>query len=270
MKLWLNGAIATCRFELQRSFTFQRTSVSLMLALFPPTMLFLLSLGTKVSGDLTGFQDFAKLISVLLISLVCLLSQLLWATPNVYSELEGKSWGFIASRPGARISILLGKFLASFVVSFAISLLALSLCVIIADRMLGILNPEKFWIAMSGVYLFACLAYSAIFSLIGTLFIKRAMVVGAGYIIGSEMVLASIPGVLINQFTVRFHLQELGIRWAGWFFPSPSSLKDYRLVFGEGLPIALHIGLLFLIAAVALGLAGWIIVSREFITTEES
>ena len=172
MKLWLNGAIATCRFELQRSFTFQRTSVSLMLALFPPTMLFLLSLGTRVSGDLTGFQDFAKLISVLLISLVCLLSQLLWATPNVYSELEGKSWGFIASRPGARISILLGKFLASFVVSFAISLLALSLCVIIADRMLGILNPEKFWIAMSGVYLFACLAYSAIFSLIGTLFIQ--------------------------------------------------------------------------------------------------
>ena len=79
MKLWLNGAIATCRFELQRSFTFQRTSVSLMLALFPPTMLFLLSLGTRVSGDLTGFQDFAKLISVLLISLVCLLSQLLWA-----------------------------------------------------------------------------------------------------------------------------------------------------------------------------------------------
>ncbi|MFK7765761.1 MAG: hypothetical protein AB8B55_00870 [Mariniblastus sp.] len=264
------GAIATCRFELQRSFTFQRTAVSVILAMFPPTMLFLLSLGSKVAASSSGLQDFSKLLTVFLIALVCLLSQLLWATPNVNSELEGKSWGFISSRPGGRVSIFLGKFLASFCVSLTISLVALSLCVLVADRMLGVSQLESFWIAMFGVYGFGCFVYSAVFSMIGTLFIKRGMVVAAGYLVGSEIVLASVPGVLINKLTIRFHLQELGIRWAGWFLPSPSKLEDYRKVFGNGLPTWAHMGILLLIAAAALAIGIWIIVSREYITTEES
>ena len=36
MNQWLNGALATCTFELRRSFTIQRTAVSAVLALFPP------------------------------------------------------------------------------------------------------------------------------------------------------------------------------------------------------------------------------------------
>ena len=39
MRLWLNGALATCLFELRRSFTVQRTAVSLVLAAFPSSAL---------------------------------------------------------------------------------------------------------------------------------------------------------------------------------------------------------------------------------------
>ena len=219
---------------------------------------------------MSTIQSTSTFLTILLVSIVCLLSLLLWATPNVHSELEGKSWSFIASRPGGRVSVFLGKFLASFLVSFAISLIAISLCVLIANRMLGSGNPQRLWLSLSGVYLLGCAVYAAIFSMLGTLFIKRSMVVAAGYVIGSDFVLASIPGALINKLTIRYHLQEIGISWLGWFFPSFMPEKDYRIVYGEAWPTIWHVLIIFGITAAMLAIGGWIIVNREYITTDES
>ena len=269
---WLNGALATCSFELRRSFTFQRTAVSVVLALFPPVMMGLLILGTEMSGEpqaRAGIQEFSKLITILLVSLVCILSLLLWATPNVSSELEGKSWNFVASRPGGRISIFLGKFLASFLISFAISVSAISLCILLANARLGIDDAQSLWLALCGVYFLACNAYAAVFSLIGTFFIKRAMVVGAGYIIGSDLVMASIPSALINKITIRHHLQEIGINWIGWFIPG-STEQEFREVFGQGMPVIAHILIVVGITVVSLALGAWIIVNREYITSDQT
>jgi ABC-type transport system involved in multi-copper enzyme maturation permease subunit len=272
-KRLLNGSLATCSFELRRSFTFQRTAVSVVLALFPPVMLGLLIIGTEMSGAAQArsvVQDFAKLLTVLLVSLVCLLSLLLWATPNVYSELEGKSWSFIASRPGGRISVFLGKFLAAFVVSFTISVIAISMCVLLAKTRLGIENAQSLWLSLCGIYFFGCCVYGAVFSLIGTYFIKRAMVVAAGYLIGSDLILASIPGAVINKLTIRYHLQEIGIGWMGWFFPAPSTEADYRQVFGEAFPIWMHVAIVTGITVFALGFGTWVIVNREYITSDQT
>ena len=89
VKLW-RGAAATCMFELRRSMSAQRISVSIGMALFPPAMLSLLIFGAKVSSADGGAQmiDSAQFLAVFLTALVLLLSLLLWATPNVYSELE--------------------------------------------------------------------------------------------------------------------------------------------------------------------------------------
>lgn len=277
----LNSAIATCRFELRRSFTLQRSVVSIVLALFPPVMLGMLIFGTQVAqqkvddqevqqvmGTIQGFSTFAI---IFLVSLVCLLSLLLWATSNVYSELEGKSWQFIASRPGGRVSILLGKFLASFLVSLAISTFAISLCVLISDRMLSILHPERLWISLFAIYFLGCLVYSAVFSLIGTLFNKRAMVVAAGYLVGSDLIMASVPGALVNKLTIRFHLQELGIEWIGWFLPGQAGSEfEYRFAYGPAWPTWVHVTILLGVTAGALGAGLWVIVNREYITSEES
>ncbi len=269
----INGALATCSFELRRSFTFQRTAVSAVLALFPPVMLGLLIFAMEMSGDSqarTVVQDFATVLTLLLVSLVCLLSLLLWATPNVYSELEGKSWSFVASRPGGRVSVFIGKFLASFVVSYGISVVSISLCVMLAGSRLGIKDPQMLWISLCGIYFLGCCVYGALFSLIGTYFIKRAMVVAAGYLIGSDLIVASIPGALINKLTIRYHLQEIGISWLGWFFPTPTKEEDYRLVFGEGLPTWLHVAIIVGITASALALGTWSIVNREYITSDQT
>lgn len=280
MNIWLNGAWATCSFELRRSFTFQRTAVSIVLALFPPVMLTLLILGTQVTQRrvadaevqqaMSTVQDMSTLVTVLLVAIVCLLSLLLWATPNVHTELEGKSWNFVASRPGGRVSVFLGKFLASLLVSFAISLIAISLCVLVSDRMLGSADSQRLWIALSGVFMLGCVVYSAIFSMFGTLFIKRSMVVAAGYLVGSDLILASIPGALINKLTIRYHLQEIGISWIGWFLPAPSAEQDYRSVFGEAWPTWWHVFIILFATSIALAIGGWIIVNREYITTDEN
>ena len=270
MNQWLNGALATCTFELRRSFTIHRTAVSAVLALFPPSILLILILAASVSGNSEAILDYTRLLTVFLVALVCLLTALLWATPNVYSEIEGKTWGFIASRPGGRISVFLGKFLASFFVSFGVSVVAISLCIFLADRSLGVPDSQRLWVAICGVFLFGSFVYSAVFSMIGTLFIKRSMVVAAGYLLGSDVLLASIPGALISKLTIRFHLQELGIAWIGWFLPSPSTEADYRLIYGDALPFWIHIVVVVAIATLTLVVGSWTIVNREYITKDDA
>ena len=285
MRLWLNGSLATCLFELRRSFTVQRTAVSLVLAAFPPLMITLLIITTQVakqaaigeSGrvdeevvEVVGIvQSFVPFVIVFLVSLVCLLSLLLWATPNVYSELEGKSWSFIASRPGGRISIYLGKFLASVFVSFGICLVSMSLCVLVADQLITLPGAQRLWIALCGIYLLACFVYGAIFSMLGTLFYKRAMVVAAGYLIASEMFLASVPAV-ISKLTMRFHLQELGISWLGFFFLPFDTEEEYRMLYGAAWPEWAYVLILIGAGLLALTAGGFVIVNRQYITSDET
>ena len=272
MNHWLTGALATCGFELRRSFSIQRTSVSVVLALFPPVILTILITAAVVSGDSQArmaIQDLSKLLTVFLVAIVCLLTSLLWATPNVYAEVEGKSWIFVASRPGGRVSVFLGKFLASFLVATVISLIAVSLCILVSHRSFGIQDPGGLWLSMAGIFVIGCLVYSAIFSMFGTLFIKRAMVVAAGYLFGSDIILASVPGALVNQFTVRYHLQELGISWIGWFIPGTGE-AEYRMVYSLAMPNWVHVVVLLGIALLALVVGCLVIVNREYVTQDDS
>lgn len=277
MKNWINGAIATCSFELRRSFTIQRTAVSVVLALFPPTMITLMIIATamaaresaEVGQVMANARSFSLFMIVFLVSIVTLLSLLLWATPNVYSELEGKSWSFVASRPGGRISILLGKFIASVAVSFSISLVSLTMSIAIAERMISLTDAEKTWLSLCGIFLLANLAYGAVFSMLGTLFYKRAMVVAAGYLIGSEFFLGTIPAV-VSKLTMRFHLQSLGLSWLGFFLPFEGGPNQYAALYGDPWSDWIHVLILIGAAVVALVAAGFIITNRQYISSDES
>ena len=268
-KLW-RGALATCMFELRRSMSAQRISVSAGLALFPPMMLSLLIVGAKISNSKGTLSESSEFMAVFLTALVLLLGLLLWATPNVYSELEGKSWLFVASRPSGRSSIFLGKFMASVLVSIIICFLSISLCVLVIHHNNATVKPVQLWLAMNFVYFLATLIYAALFSLIGVLFVRRAMVVGAGFLIGFDVFLASLPGALINRFTVRHHLQEIGIATMGWFFPAPAgSLKEYRVMYGPPWPTWVHVTLILVATLVLLAIGTKVINSREYVTSDQ-
>ncbi len=270
MKNWINGALATCRFELTRSFSAQRLASSFGLILFPPIMLWVFITGalrTSVAGEVLEFVLFTL---IFLVALVSLLSLLLWATPNVHGELEGKTWSFIAMRPGGRIANFLGKYLLAVLVSFTISFFALTLCVIISNQyaVLGTgFEPWQRWGTLTGIFAIACLVYGAILSMIGTWFTKRAMVVGAGFLVGVETILSLIPAV-VSSFTMSYHLRRLGELWLGWFLPDEQA--EYEMIFGPAGPVWFHLLCLGSAAVIALIAGCLIVVNRQYAIGEET
>ena len=263
----LRGAWATAQFEIQRSMTAQRIALAALLVMFPPGMFLFLALGPGLSDPLA-----VLFVTTFFVSLVCVLSVLLWATPNVAAELEGKSWAYVTSRPYGRWSLLFGKYLAAVVLSFAVCWLALTACAVLS----GVLQATtqiaptgrnfRAWWSLSIVMFLGCLAYGAVFSLIGTLFQRRAMVIAAGYFLISELLLAWIPA-LVNKFTIRYHLQFIGLHLLGWFLPIP---QDEFLTVYEMYSLPTHLAAIFLATALGLAAAAIVIGRREYVTADET
>jgi len=261
MKIF-SRAFATCQFELKRAMTPQRLSVSSILALFPPLMLVLM-LSISQSSNTFSITEF---LIVFLVALVCMLSLLLWATPNVSAELEGRSWMFIASRPQGRISNVLGKYFASLAFSFAICLIATTVSIPMAVFLDQVDDPLHLWISYNTVFLLACIAYAAVLSLIGTVFYRRSMVIGAAYIIGFEAIVGRIPAI-VGKLSASHHLQNLGMHWNPRLklqidsiteFPTP--LTDQWISFAA----------LGAITSIALIAACIVIAKREYVSADEA
>ncbi len=261
----LNRSIATCQFEMRRAFTRQRFAVGTVLALFPPVMLFLMLAIARVSTS--GFS-IVEFLTVFLVSLVCILSLLLWATPNVYSEIEGKSWMFIASRPQGRIANVLGKYMASVIYSYIICLIAISLSAVVISMFERLQDPVRFWVSTNAVFFLGCLCFGAVFSLIGTLFYRRAMVIGAAYVIAFEVIVGRLPAI-IGKMTASYHLQMLGLDWIGWFLGPEREKEVFYQTFGDH-PQWVHLTSVAVITLFALGTACFVIVNREYVTADET
>ena len=267
---WIHSILATVRFEMTHFLSLQRLAVTTILALFPPVMLSLIFAGFRFSSETFEFPLF---VTVLFVSIVCLLGMLLWATPNVYSELEGKSWIFVASRPRGRISILLGKYLASVLFGFTVCFASITGCLLVIQGMTGSLeHPLWLWFSMNLLYLIACFCYGAVYSLIGTMFYRRAMVVAAAYTVTSGIVLANVPAV-VSRLTLRFHLQFIGFNWFGGEMGMSNRdtnelLSHYSLTAASS--SAWHLLWLGVAIICALGVAVWVIISREYMTSDET
>ena len=261
MKIF-SRAFATCQFELKRSMTPQRLSISAVLSLFPPVMLVLM-MSISQAGNAFNITEF---LVVFLVAMVCMLSLLLWATPNVSAELEGRSWMFIASRPQGRLANVLGKYLASVIFSYSICLIATTICIPLAVVLDQVEDPIHLWISYNTVFLLACITYGAVLSLIGTLFYRRAMVIGAAYIVGFEAIVGRIPAV-VGKISASHHLQNLGMHWnprlklqIDSVTEIPTTLTDQWISFSA-------LGAMTLIAIVA---ACLVIATREYASAEEA
>lgn len=268
MNHWINGALATFQFELRKAVTLNRVMVALALAMFPPLIIDVsarnvFARGSAIAADVGQYIETAM---VFLVALVCLLMLLLWATPNVHSELEGKTWNFLVVRPGGRIACFLGKFLTSVFLSFLTTAVSLGGSLVVINRYTQLEDGLYTFMALGGVYLLACVVYSAIFSLIGTIFLKRAMVVGAAFLIVVEVVLSALPAV-VNKLAASYHLREIGLNWLGWFLPYPE--ETYRAEFGAAWPVWIHLTFILVTTCIALTAGMLVITNREFVTSEE-
>jgi hypothetical protein len=93
------------------------------------------------------------------------------------------------------------------------------------------------------------------------------MVVGVGYVIGWEIVIANLPA-LVNRLAVRYHLQSLGIAWLGDFLP-PGIADYYAEIYGPQ-SVPYHLLALAIVTILCLLAGMFVIVNRQYITSDET
>jgi ABC-type transport system involved in multi-copper enzyme maturation permease subunit len=261
VELILQATISTTLFELRRSISGQKLGMALVLALFPPFIMFMIF-------RLVGQQAAPELVMAILLWLVGLLSLILWLPPGVYSELEGQTWILSTSRPFGRISLLLGKYASAVVWTLTVLSVSYALTTLVCLRFFDL---REFAFGFFQVAVLAALAYGAVFSLLGVIALKRAMGFAVGYVLVSEILLASVPA-MVQKFTIRYHLQSVGLFCISDF--GLAGLEDAQfvtnLVLNEPLPLwgnyLALIGGSLAVLAFTVGLVNW----RQLITVHES
>lgn len=265
--LW-HGTAATCLFELTRNLSVQRLMVAGVLAFFPPLMMFLVLFGSRLVGG-GGVETAVEFLIVLLVAIVCFLSLLLWASPIVDSDLEGRTWVYLASRPMGRTTNLFGKMCASLLQTWAVSGVAIFGCVFVA-RMAGAIpsSSVRLILGLMAVFAVASVVYNCVLTVLGVFFFRRAMVACVAWGFVSELFVANIPAV-VRFATVRYHLQELLVRWVGWPFPMTQEGEEfYRDMYGD-YGVSVHLGVLLGISLTGTALALWRINQREYLSAED-
>ena len=241
-------------FESRRALTPSRLVWWVVLTLFPALIIGMIRMATENSRVSPESDFWIIFLFALVPMLVSMLGTFLWATPVVSSELEGRSWVYLAVRPHGTIAVLMGKYLATvaWVLSSSIVSLMLALFFVPLDdagEILGTILP---------LTLLSCPAYAAIYLLLGTLFPKRAMVFAVAYTLIFELIVSMIPA-LINTFTVQFRLRTLLYLWAD--LPIRNDTNEFLKFVGDP-PAWEHVMVLIAFTFVVL-LAALGIVRRE-------
>ncbi|MFM8174854.1 MAG: hypothetical protein ACKN81_15035 [Pirellulaceae bacterium] len=254
--------VAVFQFEWRRALTWPRMTWMATLALFPPALLLLMR-WTAGSFEIP-WQGAAIAIFALAPSIACIMAVFLWATPSIASELEGRSWVYLAVRPDGPVAVLLGKYLAAVTWALPVGLIAstLSTLVLVKEEVLRML------VVQNSLSVLSCIAYAAVFLLIGVIVPKRAMVVGIIYGILFEAAASTIPAA-INLITIQHRLRCLLVRGLGFDQSMAQDNVVFQAYFGQG-GLLWHTAILLAMTVAFLVIAVVILRWREFTTASES
>lgn len=204
----LRATVAVFAFECRRALGWRRGLLVLGLASFPAVILWLIR---HEGGKLDRQEAWPLALFILIPELVCLLGLLLWVAPMVQTEVEGKTWPHLAVRPAGKLPILLGKYAAGVFWTVLTAWLALAVAMWVVwplDEGLRVVN------VIATLSVLSSMAYGALFSLFGVVFLRRGMIFAVGYTL-VEFLVRLIPAI-IRQLTVQYHLQSLLVAWMRW------------------------------------------------------
>ena len=248
----MNALRAVFVYEWRRSLTLARVAWWFAMAMFPV----MITIMIRTLGDFETPIDMAvqksnwSMTLYALIPGVCVaLSVLLTAAPAVASELEQRSWVYLATRPNGIFWLLLGKYLVSVTWGTTAAWLGTAFSV----GLCGMDEQLRMLLSLLALSLLSAIAYSAVYMLVGAIFPKRAMVFCMMYTVIVELVFGSIPAV-INRMTVQFRLRTLFVNW----MPLDKSMKDdsvFQYVMIDGSSFVqcfwlITLSVLFLVAAI--------------------
>ncbi|MFN5198421.1 MAG: hypothetical protein ACK6D0_04425 [Planctomyces sp.] len=207
----MNALLAMFRYELRKSVTAGRVAWWFVLAMFPVLITLLSRWVQSKEGEIQLAERnsfWSILLYVAIPCVCCAMSALLTAGPAVATELEQRSWVYLATRPHGIAWLLLGKFLVATLWAFTAAAAAVSLSVLFINTP----NPGSIWLGILRLAALAAPAYSATYLLLGAVFSRRSMVFCVMYTVGVEVLLGSFPAV-INRVTVQYRLRSLLTQW---------------------------------------------------------
>jgi ABC-type transport system involved in multi-copper enzyme maturation permease subunit len=180
----------------------------------------------------------------------------------VVTELEQRSWVYLATRPNGIFWLLLGKYLVAATWGVSAAWLGVSVSIALTN----VSSPMQICLALMALSFLSCISYSAIFLLIGVIFPKRAMVFCVMYAAFVEVILGVIPA-LVNRLTIQYRLRSLLVQWV----PTNQGVRNhpaFAYVFGDDRAV-LHI--LWIVALIVVFLTAAIVTAhrKEFTTASE-
>ncbi len=248
-------------FEWRRALTAPRLTWMVVLMAFPPL---LLALMRYTAGSDPPPEVAAILVYVLSPGVACMMSVFLWATPALSSELEGRSWVYLAVRPHGPLAVLLGKYLVAVSWSVPVGLVSSALAMIA----LGADRPLYLFAVQSALVGLSCVSYSALFLLVGVIAPKRAMVAGIVYTVIFEVGLALVPAAM-NLLTVQYRLRCLLVDWIDMDERLGSDSPVLASYFA-GPSATWHVAVLLLMTCGYLAAAATLLRYREFTAASET
>jgi ABC-2 type transport system permease protein len=220
-----------------------RTRVFILLSLIPVLLMFIVRIVDGASAP----DFFSKVMLSLYFQLLIPVLVLFFGTSIVNEELDNKTLVYLTTSPVPRRAVILGKYLAAFLLLFIIvgSGFVLSFFAAALNRLGQAAAWEELGVYL-GTSLLALFCYSALFTMLGT-FMKKSILLGLFFVFGWESVVQYFPGVT-QKFTI--------IHWIKSLLPIQANQGGF-LIFQllpspalESVAILLAVGLLFLFLAV--------------------
>jgi ABC-2 type transport system permease protein len=211
----------------------------------------------------SALSVFGNVIMSFDLQFLVMLLVLFYGTSICLEEVEGRTLMYLTTRPVPKPAIILGKY-AAYVVFLAIMVnVGIVLSFLILNlRMAGDLSVYPVLFNYAGVLTLAILAYTAFFTLLGTLS-KRALVLGLMFCFGWESLVQYFPGAT-QRLTIAHYLKSLLPMQ-----PSSGSLSFLMFRLEPTGPV-LSVTILLVLTAVFIGLACFVFSWKDYILSNES
>ena len=222
----------------------------------------LVSLGLPLFENtrMSGPAIFGFFIWVLYLRFIVPVLGVFYGTSLMADEVEDKTITYLFVRPIPRGAVLIGKYLAYLACTVFVVLPSVMVVYLLVVPMQGTIGGS-FIDLLKDLALLAIglIVYGGLFAFVGAK-LKRPLLAGLIFILGWEQAVLAFPGYL-KKFTVMYYLQGL----VPHAMPNDGVVSLLQSVFRESPTLAGSFFSLFVIWALSLAFAAWIVERREYV-----
>ena len=209
---------------------------------------------------MTGPAIFGMMIWIFYLRFTVPVLGVFYGTSLIADEVEDKTITYLFTRPIRRGAVLVGKYLAYLGCTIFVVLPSVMLVYLLIVPMNGSLGASFIDLVKDLTLLAIGLAvYGALFAFIGAKF-KRPLLIGLVFIFGWEQIALAFPGYL-KYYTVAYYVQSL----VPHAMPNDGALSMIQGIFRENPSLLTALLGLFVIWALFLTLAAWVVERKEYV-----